>query len=99
MGKVKRLSNRELRAAMKRNELEEGLASLGDWVKDRLENVLIGTVVVVVVAVLVPYYFGNQADTQASAATQPMAHAARATATNRRSERQVKRKGSGGRRG
>ena len=70
MGKVRRLSNRELRAAIKRNELEEVLDGTGEWIKSHLENVLIGVVLVVVGVVLVPYWMGSRAEQASQAATQ-----------------------------
>jgi predicted negative regulator of RcsB-dependent stress response len=70
MGKVRRLSNRELRAAIKRNDLEEAMQKGGEWLKANVENVLIGAVLAVVLAVLVPYWLSSQSEQQAQSAVQ-----------------------------
>jgi len=45
LGKVSRLTHKQIEAAIKRDELREFLGESQDWVKKHLENVLIGVVV------------------------------------------------------
>ena len=70
MGKVRKLSNSELREAIKRNDLEVGIHDSLEWIKSHLENVLIAVVLIVVGVVLVPYYLASQDSQNAEAALQ-----------------------------
>jgi outer membrane protein assembly factor BamD (BamD/ComL family) len=70
MGKIRKLSNQELRAAIKRNELEEGMNEAGAWIKAHLENVLIAAILLVVLAVLVPYWLSSRQEQNTQSAAQ-----------------------------
>ena len=57
MGKVKHLKNRELRQAIKRDELKEFLEESLEWIKGHLENVIIGVVAVAVIGFGTTYFY------------------------------------------
>lgn len=50
MGKVTRLTHKQIEAAIKRDELRDFFDEAGDWVKSHLENVLIGLVLAALLA-------------------------------------------------
>jgi predicted negative regulator of RcsB-dependent stress response len=70
MGKVQRLSHKQIEAAIKRDELRDFLTESGDWVKKHLENVLIGVVVVALLAFGAFYLLKNRREDSVKASIQ-----------------------------
>jgi outer membrane protein assembly factor BamD (BamD/ComL family) len=68
MAKFERLSHREIRQVMKRDELKDFVETGVSWLKGHLEAAVIAGVSVVVLAFLVPFYLSSRADREAKAA-------------------------------
>lgn len=62
MGKVQRLSHKEIEAVIRRNELEDYSVIAVDWVKSHLENVLIGVVAAALLGFGTFYFFKSRHD-------------------------------------
>jgi predicted negative regulator of RcsB-dependent stress response len=70
LGKVQRLSHKQIEAAIKRDELRDFLGGSGAWIKAHLENVLIGLVVLALLGFGGIYLLRNRAEDKVKAGIQ-----------------------------
>jgi predicted negative regulator of RcsB-dependent stress response len=70
LGKVSRLTHKQIEAAIKRDELREFLEMSQEWVKQHLENVLIGAVVFALLAFGGVYLLKSRSDDAIKASIQ-----------------------------
>jgi predicted negative regulator of RcsB-dependent stress response len=70
VGKVQRLSHKQIEAVLKRDELEDFLELGINWVKKHLENVLIGVVVLALLVFGVLYLLKNRHEDSVKASLQ-----------------------------
>jgi outer membrane protein assembly factor BamD (BamD/ComL family) len=67
MAKFRRLSSAELRQAVKRDEVREGLVRFVAWLKSRVENVVIGGIALLVLVFLAVFFVRNRGQGQVKA--------------------------------
>ena len=70
MGKVSRLTHKQIEAAIKRDELRDFIGEAQHWVKSHLENVLIGLVVLALLIFGGVYLMNSRADDAIKASIQ-----------------------------